>query len=102
MIKGNKPAPETGIGDVGDVANERDLLLLSGCVINAGEALAFVPEMLEGNVSVVVYDSKGNAVARGASAEKIVIETSGFASGVYFYMANDEAGYKETGKLLVK
>ena len=102
MIKGNKPVPENTTGAAGNVANERDLLLLPGCVINAGEALIFVPEMLEGNVSVVVYDSKGNAVARGASAEKIVIETSGFASGVYFYMANDEAGYKETGKLLVK
>ena len=102
MIKGCKPVPETTTGVAVNVANERDLLLLSGCVINAGDALTFVPNMLEGNVSVVVYDSKGNVVARGAGAEEIVIETAEFASGVYFYMANDEAGYKETGKLLVK
>ena len=101
MIKGSNPVPES-TAVVGNIANERDLLLLPGCVVSAGEVLTFVPNMLEGNVSVVVYDSKGNVVARGASAGDIVIETAGFASGIYFYMATDEAGYKETGKLLVK
>jgi hypothetical protein len=102
MIKGNKPVPETSTGVAGHVANERDLLLLPGCVVTAGESLAFVPNMLEGNVSVVVYDSKGSVVARGAGTNEIVIETAGFVPGVYYYMATDLAEYKKTGKLLVK
>ena len=101
MIMGSKPVPEnTGVENA--VANERDLLLLPGCVVNAGDALTFVPRMLDGVVDVVVYDSKGSVVARGVGVDSIVIETAGFAPAVYFYMASDEAGYKETGKLLVK
>ena len=102
MIKGNKPVPEATSGVAGHVANERDLLLLPGCVVTTGEALAFVPNMLEGNVSVVVYDSKGSVVARGAGTNEIVIETAGFVPGVYYYLATDSAEYKKTGKLLVK
>jgi hypothetical protein len=102
MIKGNKPVPEIPTGVAGYDANERDLLLLPGCVVAAGEALAFVPNMLEGNVSVVVYDSKGSVVSRGAGTNEIVIVTAGFVPGVYYYMATDSAGYKKTGKLLVK
>ena len=102
MIKGSKPVPEVPTTVVSNVAAERDLLLLPGCVVNAGDALTFVPNMLEGNISVVVYDSKGNDVSRGAGSKEIIVETAGFTPGVHFYMAADEAGYRKTGKLLVK
>ena len=101
MIKGNIPVPEN-TGVIGNVADERDLMLLPGCVVNAGEAFTFVPNMLQGIVNVVVYSSKGEVVASGASANEIIVETASFVPGVYFYMAADEAGYKKTGKLLVK
>ena len=101
MIKGTIPAPEN-TGVAGNYAQERDLMLLPGCVVNAGEAYTFVPNMLQGVVNVVVYSSKGEIVASGASTNGIVVETAGFVPGVYFYMAADEAGYKKTGKLLVK
>ena len=101
MIKGTLPVPEN-TGVIGNVADERDLLLLSGCVVDAGEALTFVPKQLQGAVNVVVYSSKGETVASAENTDKIVIETAGFAPGVYFYMAIDDAGYKKTGKLLVK
>ena len=102
MIKGSIPVPDAPTGVAGNIAKERDVLLLPGSVVNAGDVLTFVPNMLEGVVAVVVYDSKGNIVARGASAKDIVVETVGFVPGVHFYMATDEAGYKKTGKLLVK
>jgi hypothetical protein len=101
MIKGTLPVPEN-TGAIGYVADERDLLLLSGCVVDVGEALTFVPKQLQGAVNVVVYSSKGEIVASAENTDKIVIETAGFAPGVYFYMAIDDAGYKKTGKLLVK
>ena len=101
MIKGTLPVPEN-TGVIGNVADERDLLLQPACVVDAGEALTFVPKQLQGSVNVVVYSSKGDVVARSANADKIVVETTGFVPGVYFYMATDEAGYKKTGKLLVK
>ena len=101
MIKGNIPVPEN-TGVIGNVADERDLMLLPGCVVNAGEAFTFVSNMLQGIVNVVVYSSKGEVVASGASANEIIVETASFVPGVYFYMAADEAGYKKTGKLLVK
>ena len=102
MIRGGNPVPEieTAISD--NIAKERDLMLLPGCVVNAGDVLTFVPNMLEGSVNVMVYDSKGNVVANDSDTKDIVIQTADFASGVYFYMATDEAGYKKTGKLLVK
>ena len=102
MIKGSKPAPDVTTTIASDIATERDLYLMPGCVVNAGDALTFVPHMLEGNVTVVVYDSKGRVVAHGTGSNDIVIETVGFVPGVHFYMAADQAGYKKTGKMLVK
>ena len=102
MIKGSLPVPEAPTGVAGNIVKERDIRLLPGCVVNACETLTFVPNMLEGIVAVVVYDSKGNVVARGAGAKDIVVETARLVPGVHFYMATDEAGYKKTGKLLVK
>jgi hypothetical protein len=113
MIKGNIPVPEitpepepdpnpeqTSIKD--NAFEEKTLLLQPGNVVIAGEALTFVPRMLKGAVSVVVYDSKGSVVARAAGTKGVVVETAGFVPGVHFYMATDEAGYRNTGKLLVK
>ena len=77
-------------------------MLLPGNVVNVGKAFTFVPKMLEGNVAVVVYDAKGNVVARGVGSKEIVVETAGFVPGVHFYLAADEDGYRKAGKLLVK
>ena len=41
-------------------------------------------------------------MAHGTGSNDIVIETVGFVPGVHFYMAADQAGYKKTGKMLVK
>lgn len=101
MIKGNKPVPEqTGISDNAFV--ECDLLLISGNVVDAGEVFEFVPRALNGKVNVTIYNSSGEVVAKEAGTDKIVVNTSGFVPGVYYYMAVDEANHKKTGKLLVK
>ena len=67
---------------------------------SSGRVWKNIPAMVI--VNVVVYSSKGEVVASGASANEIIVETASFVPGVYFYMAADEAGYKKTGKLLVK
>lgn len=101
MIKGNKPVPEqTGIADNGFM--ERDVMLLPGNVVAAGETFEFVPCALKGNVDVTIYNSKGDIVARGTGADRVSIKTVGLVPGVHFYMAIDEGGYRKTGKLLVK
>ena len=100
------PEPENPESDDTGVArnafDEHDLVLLPGNVVNVGKAFTFVPKMLEGNVAVVVYDAKGNVVARGVGSKEIVVETAGFVPGVHFYLAADEDGYRKAGKLLVK
>ena len=96
----NPEPDDTGVAE--NAFDEHDLVLLPGNVVNVGKAFTFVPKMLEGNVTVVVYDAKGNVVARGVGSKGIVVETAGFVPGVHFYMAADEAGYRKTGKLLVK
>ncbi len=119
MIRGNIPVPEvtpepepepepepdpnpeqTSVKE--KAFEEKALLLQPGNVVVAGESLTFVPRMLKGNVTVVVYDSKGCVVARAAGTKGIVVETAGLVPGVHFYMATDEAGYRNTGKLLLK
>ena len=102
MIKGAKPVPDEGTAADGPAVKSKDLLLLSGNVVNAGEPFVFVPQSLAGKVALVVYDAKGTVVNSTAFSERMEVATAGFAAGVYFYMAEDEAGYKESGKLLVK
>lgn len=101
MIQGNKPVPDDATGIDGNVFGS-DLLLLPGNVAVAGEVFSFVPRGLDGNVSVIVYDSGGRVVARGNGSERIDIPTAGYSTGVYYYMASAPGGYRKTGKLLVK
>ncbi|MBQ2126603.1 MAG: T9SS type A sorting domain-containing protein, partial [Bacteroidaceae bacterium] len=68
----------------------------------AGESFRFAARNLDGNVSLVVYDAKGNVVHSAVAQSEFEVSTAGYASGVYFYMATDAAGFKKTGKLLVK
>ena len=68
----------------------------------AGENFVFTPCNLTGNVSLVVYDAQGNVVEDITSSARIDVNTAGYAQGIYFYLATDEAGFCKTGKLLVK
>lgn len=101
MIKGSKPVPEEGTGVTANY-NSKELLLTSGNVVSAGEPFVFVPRTLTGCVKVTLYDAKGRIVFSGSDIARIEAKTDGYTPGVYFYMAEDEAGYKKTGKLLVK
>lgn len=101
MIKGTKPVPDDATG-VDDNMSEDDLLLLSGNVVMAGERFSFVPRGLEGAVSITLYDSAGRMMTRESGTGRIDISTSGYPTGVYYYIASDQAGYRKTGKLLVK
>ena len=101
MIKGTKLVPDDATG-VDDNMSEDDLLLLSGNVVMAGERFSFVPRGLEGAVSITLYDSAGRMMTRESGTSRIDISTSGYTTGVYYYIASDQAGYRKTGKLLVK
>ena len=101
MIKGNKPVLDDATG-VDDSMAEDDLLLLPGNVVLAGEKFSFVPRGLEGVVSIMVYDSAGRLMTKERGTGRIDVPTSGYTTGVYYYIASDQAGYRKTGKLLVK
>lgn len=101
MIKGTKPVPDDATG-VDDNMSEDDLLLLSGNVVMAGERFSFVSRGLEGAVSITLYDSAGRMMTRERGTGRIDVSTSGYPAGVYYYIASDQAGYRKTGKLLVK
>ena len=100
MIKGRKPVPDAT--SVAAVMQGKELLLTSGNVVSAGESFRFAPRDLEGDVSLVVYDAKGNMVHSAVAQGEMEVCTAGYEAGVYFYMATDAEGYKKTGKLLVK
>lgn len=101
MIKGHTPVPEaTSVDKL--MADDRDLLLLSGNVVEAGDKFVFEPRNLLRSVQLTVYASNGTIVYRHRSDGRIEVPTNAFASGVHFYMAVDEAGFRKTGKLLVK
>ena len=102
MIKGNKPVPDDDATGVSDNMFENELLLPSGNVAVAGENFSFLPRGLKGAVSITIYDSAGRIMARERAAGRIDVATSGYSTGVYYYIASDEAGYRKTGKLLVK
>ena len=99
MIKGNKPVPDAT--SVSTVVHGKELLLNSNVAV-AGESLVFTPRNLDGNVSLLVYDAKGSVVYSTVAGGNIEVCTAGYDAGVYFYMATDEAGFQNTGKLLVK
>ena len=100
MIKGSKPVPDATSVDA--MVSGKELLLESGNVVAAGESFRFVARDLEGDVSLVIYDAKGNVVLSAVGQSEIEVNTAGYGAGVYFYMATDAAGFKKTGKLLVK
>ena len=101
MIKGDKPAPDvTGVDDV--VTKSKDMLLESGNVVLSGSDFVFVPKNLAGASNLKVYDAKGNVICNEKSTDRITVSTIALPLGIYFYMATDEAGYKKTGKLLIK
>jgi len=98
MIKGGKPVPD---GTSVSLLKGKELLLVSN-VVKAGESFVFTPRNLDGNVSLKIFDAKGNVVADLLFAERADVNTTGYTPGIYFYLATDEAGYQKTGKLLVK
>ncbi|MBQ8270297.1 MAG: hypothetical protein IJZ22_03680 [Bacteroidaceae bacterium] len=100
MIKGNKQVPVTGVADVPSMGKE--LLLTSGNVVTAGESFVFEARELAGKVELVVYDAGGAIMHKASGNDRIEVPTVGYPSGVYFFMAVDGAGYRKTGKLLVK
>ena len=100
LIKGSKPVPDAT--SVAAVLQGKELLLTSGNVVYAGESFRFVPRDLDGDVSLVVYDTNGNAVFSTIAQGEMEVSTAGYSAGIYFYMATDAAGFKKTGKLLVK
>ena len=100
MIKGRIPAPDAT--SVDEVYKGKDFLLEGGNVVTVGNSFCFTPRDLDGDVSLCVYDAKGNVVYSAVSSDGFEVCTAGYAPGVYFYMAMDAAGFKKTGKLLVK
>ena len=100
MIKGSKPVPDATSVDA--AVGGKELLLASGNVVAVGENFRFVARDLDGDVSLVVYDAKGNVTYSAVAQSEFEVSTAGYSAGIYFYMATDAAGFKKTGKLLVK
>jgi hypothetical protein len=100
MIKGSKPVPDATSVDA--AIGGKELLLTSGNVVAVGESFRFVARDLVGDVSLVVYDAKGSVLHSTVANGEIEVPTACYTPGVYFYMATDAAGFKKTGKLLVK
>ena len=100
MIKGSKPVPEdTGVEEA--YINTRSLKLITGNSVKMGEDFVFTLQNI-GSIDMKLYSTNGKMVASHRGSTQINIPTTGISSGVYFYMAIDDKGYKYTGKLLVK
>lgn len=100
MIVGSKPVPEmTAVDNVN--AKIRDIIIPTGNTLKQGENLLFIPQKLTGMVSVSLYTAHGEVVYSGSDESQQVVPTDGLPQGVYFYMATDEAGFKESGKLIL-
>ena len=99
MIKGSKSVFETSVEAL---PLGKDVMLTSGNMVAAGEDFVFVPRGIAGCMDIKLYSSNGTVVFHAVSTAAVNVSTNGFAPGVYFYMLVDEAGYKKTGKLLVK
>ena len=100
MIKGSKPVPETT--SIANLPQEKELLLGGTNVAAIGESFLFTPRNLDGDITLVVYDAKGNVVFSTVAAGNIEVPTVGYNAGIYFYMVSDAAGFCKTGKLLIK
>lgn len=100
MIKGGIPAPEASTID--PEFDNKELLLISGNVVNAGESFVFEPRYLDGDVKLTIYSSNGSIVFGDTGSGRIEVPTGGLSSGVYFYMGVDNSGFRKVGKLLVK
>ena len=100
MIKGSKPVPDAT--SINAAMQGKELLLTSGNVVTKGESFRFAARDLNSDVSLVVYDAKGNVVYSVVAQSEFEVSTADYSAGVYFYMATDAAGFKKTGKLLVK
>lgn len=99
MIKGGIPVVETAIDEA---HADKELLLVSGNVVSAGESFVFETRSLSGPVSLAIYDSGGTIMFNASAIDRFDVSTAGYPTGVYFYMATDKSGYCKTGKLLVK
>ena len=82
-------------------ANVRDLLLPSGYFVKVGDNITFVPQKLTGKVNIKLYTARGELLYSEVDEAAQTVSTAGFAQGVYFYIATDEAGFKEAGKLVI-
>ena len=102
MIKGEKAVPDEDTNIDLPSTKGKDLLLLSGNVVNKGASFVFAPQGLRGSVSLTMFDAKGKVIYSSLVGERVEVSTDSFSQGVYFYISEDEAGYKESGKLLVK
>ena len=89
----------TGVAN--NSANIRDILVLPGNSVKVGEDILFIPQKTTGKVKIELYTAKGELLYSGADEAAQIVTTAGFAQGVYFYAAIDEAGFKEVGKLVV-
>ena len=101
MIVGSRPVPETTAVDNVN-AKIRDIIIPSGCTLKQGDKLIFIPQKLTGVVNVSLYTANGDLIYYGSDEAQQVVPTDGLSQGVYFYMATDEAGFKESGKLILK
>ena len=100
MIKGRKAVSESTTAL--KISAEKDLQLVGGNVVAVGGGFLFVPRNIEKNIILTIYNSKGEVVYSIETSGAVNVDTSGFSSGVYFYMAESTDGFKKTGKLLVK
>lgn len=100
MINGQMPVPETSVDK--HLAADKELLLINGNVVVAGDSFIFEPRGLTGSVNIVIYDSKGTVMLDTSATDRLEVSTAGYPPAVYFYMAVDAAGFRKTGKLLVK
>ena len=57
---------------------------------------------IDGDLDVTIYNSVGEVMFHSAATGTVAVPTGDFRPAVYFYMATDAAGFKKTGKLLVK
>lgn len=89
----------TGVAN--NSANIRDILVQPGNSVKVGEDISFIPQKTTGKVKIELYTAKGELLYSGADEAAQIVSTAGFAQGVYFYAAIDEAGFKEVGKLVV-
>jgi hypothetical protein len=98
---GGSESEQQPTGVANNSANIRDILVLPGNSVKVGEDISFIPQKTTGKVKIELYTAKGELLYSAADESAQTVSTAGFAQGVYFYAAIDEAGFKEVGKLVV-